>query len=46
MFFKDLDANIKVPKIEINEENILDSRIAYQITSMMEGVIQENSYEA
>jgi len=40
---KDLDENIKVPKIKINEENILDSRIAYQITSMMEGVIQRGT---
>ena len=40
---KDLDENIKVPKIEINEENIIDSRIAYQITSMMEGVIQRGT---
>ena len=39
----DLDENIKVPKIEINEENIIDSRIAYQITSMMEGVIQRGT---
>ncbi len=39
----DLDANISVPKIEINEENILDSRIAYQITSMMEGVVQRGT---
>ena len=40
---KDLNENIKVPKIKINEENILDSRIAYQITSMMEGVIQRGT---
>ncbi len=40
---KDLEGKIKIPKIEINEENILDSRIAYQITSMMEGVIQRGT---
>ena len=40
---KDLDENIKVPTIQINEENIIDSRIAYQITSMMEGVIERGT---
>jgi penicillin-binding protein 1A len=40
---KDFDQNFNVPKIETNEENILDSRIAYQITSMMEGVIQRGT---
>ena len=42
-FVKDLSQKINVPVIEINEENIIDSRIAYQITSMMEGVIQRGT---
>ena len=40
---KDLDKKIQVPIIEINEEKILDSRIAFQITSMMEGVVQRGT---
>ncbi|MDC0233094.1 PBP1A family penicillin-binding protein [Pelagibacteraceae bacterium] len=42
-FVKDFDEDINVPKIKMNEENILDSRIAYQITSMMEGVVQRGT---
>ena len=33
--------NIKVPKIISNNDMAIDSKYAYQITSMMEGVIKE-----
>ena len=31
--------NYEIPKINTNQNSILDSRIAYQITSMLEGVV-------
>ena len=34
-----LDMDFKLPEIKNNQKSILDSRIAYQITSMLEGVI-------
>ena len=40
---ENLDKNIKIPNIKQNEKIILDPRIAYQITSMMEGVVQRGT---
>ena len=34
-----ISQNTELPIIEVNQKNILDSRIAYQITSMLEGVV-------
>jgi len=42
-FIKKLDKKIHIPNIINNEESILDPKIAYQITSMMEGVIQRGT---
>jgi penicillin-binding protein 1A len=42
-FLKTLDKNINLPNIKNNEETILDPRIAYQITSMMEGVVKRGT---
>ena len=33
--------NTELPKIKIVLKNILDPKIAYQITSMMEGVVKK-----
>ena len=38
-----LDHDLALPEISNKEVNILDSRIAYQITSMMEGVIKRGT---
>ena len=40
---KKLDKNIKVPNILDTKELIIDPRIAYQVTSMMEGVVQRGT---
>ncbi|MBD1148066.1 PBP1A family penicillin-binding protein [Pelagibacterales bacterium SAG-MED31] len=37
------DERLKIPNITEKNEIILDSRIAYQITSMMEGVVQRGT---
>ena len=36
---KSINVNYEIPKINTNQNSILDSRIAYQITSMLEGVV-------
>ncbi len=38
-----LDKNINIPNIIDNKELIIDPRIAYQVTSMMEGVVQRGT---
>ena len=40
---KKLDKNINIPNIIDNKELIIDPRIAYQVTSMMEGVVQRGT---
>tara|TARA_Y100001970_G_C14252643_1_gene872975 strand:+ start:275 stop:2623 length:2349 start_codon:yes stop_codon:yes gene_type:complete len=42
-FISNFDENIIIPKINNNEEIIIDPKIAYQITSMMEGVVQRGT---
>ena len=37
------DKKINIPKISDTEELVIDSRIAYQVTSMMEGVVQRGT---
>ncbi len=38
-----IEKKIKIPKILIKNSSVIDPRIAYQITSMMEGVIQRGT---
>jgi len=38
-----VDINSKIPKIDDTAKEVIDSKIAYQITSMMEGVIQRGT---
>ena len=38
-----LDTNINIPDIQDNKKLIIDPRIAYQVTSMMEGVVQRGT---
>ena len=40
---KNFDNKINIPKIIDTEEFVIDSRIAYQLTSMMEGVVQRGT---
>ncbi len=40
---KNLNSKIKIPKIDKKITKIIDSKIAYQITSMMEGVVQRGT---
>ncbi|MDC0058146.1 PBP1A family penicillin-binding protein [Pelagibacteraceae bacterium] len=42
-FLKKINKNMNIPNIKNNDENILDPKIAYQITSMMEGVVQRGT---
>ena len=37
------EIDFSIPKIEYNEKKILDSAIAYQITSMLEGVVKNGT---
>ena len=39
----DLKKNIKLPTIISSKKNIIDEKIAYQITSMMEGVVKRGT---
>ncbi len=38
-----INKNYKIPNISNDKETIIDARIAYQITSMMEGVVQRGT---
>ena len=38
-----IDKFHKIPKIKIEKKKIIDARVAYQITSMMEGVVQRGT---
>ena len=40
---ENFDKKINIPKISDTEELVIDSRIAYQVTSMMEGVVQRGT---
>ncbi len=40
---KNINTDIKIPKIINESEYVIDSKIAYQITSMMEGVIKRGT---
>ena len=40
---KSIVKKIEIPKILDNKNNVIDSKIAYQITSMMEGVIKRGT---
>ena len=40
---KDINSEIKIPKINKKIKKIIDPKIAYQMTSMMEGVIQRGT---
>ena len=40
---QNFDKKINIPKISDTEELVIDSRIAYQVTSMMEGVVQRGT---
>ena len=40
---ENFDKKINIPKILYTEELVIDSRIAYQVTSMMEGVVQRGT---
>ncbi len=40
---ENFDKKIYIPKILDTEELVIDSRIAYQVTSMMEGVVQRGT---
>ena len=39
----DINSEIKIPKVNKKIKKVIDSRIAYQMTSMMEGVIQRGT---
>ncbi len=38
-----INDNIKLPKLILNQEKAIDPKVAYQITSMMEGVIKRGT---
>ena len=40
---ENFDKKINIPKISDTEELVIDPRIAYQVTSMMEGVVQRGT---
>ena len=40
---ENFEKKINIPSISDNKEFVIDSRIAYQITSMMEGVVQRGT---
>ena len=42
-FDKKINKNINIPNIIDTKELVIDSRIAYQVTSMMEGVVQRGT---